>query len=198
MLAKSATRWLLHTVCACSTLALVAVNASAQTTVVSVASDGTQANNASLTYLLAHPALSADGRYAAFSSLASNLVPADTNEKDDVFVRDRLTGQTTRVSVASDGTEANGMSFETAISGDGRYVVFASWATNLVSGDTNICNEGTGDHSCADIFVHDRVTGQTTRVSTTSNGWLETAPAQSPSLAQMDRSWHFVRPRAIS
>lgn len=170
MLAISATRWLLRAVCACSTLTLVSIHASAQTTVVSVASDGTQANNASLTYLLAHPALSADGRYVAFSSLASNLVLSDTNGKDDVFVRDRLTSQTTRVSVASDGTQANDMSFETAISGDGRYVVFASWATNLVQGDTNICNEGTGDHSCSDVFVHDRVTGQTTRVSSTSSG----------------------------
>jgi Tol biopolymer transport system component len=123
---------------------------------VSVASDGTQGNSHSVS-----PSISADGRYVAFSSLASNLVPGDTNGKQDIFVHDRLTGQTTRVSVASDGTQGNGDSDFASISADGRYVAFSSLASNLVAGDTN----GTWD-----VFVHDRLTGQTTRVSVASDG----------------------------
>jgi archaellum component FlaF (FlaF/FlaG flagellin family) len=110
-----------------------------QTTRVSVASDGTEGNGRSWA-----PSISADGRYVAFYSEASNLVPGDTNGRADVFVHDRLTGQTTRVSVASDGTEGNGASEFPRISADGRYVAFISDASNLVPGDTN----GTGD-----IFV---------------------------------------------
>lgn len=83
----------------------------------------------------------------AFSSPASNLVPGDTNNTDDVFVHDRLTGVTSRVSVASDGTQANGYAFVGDVSGDGRYVAFWSLASNLVPGDTNDVN---------DVFVHDR------------------------------------------
>ena len=127
-----------------------------QTTRVSVASDGTQGNGLSI-----HPALSANGRYVAFFSEASNLVSGDTNGTSDIFVHDRQTGQTTLVSVASDGTQADGYSSVPSISASGRYVAFDSLATNLVSGDTNFA---------WDIFVHDRQTGQTTRVSVASDG----------------------------
>jgi len=82
-----------------------------RTTRVSVASDGTPANDDSFS-----PATSADGRYVAFTSAASNLVASDTNQSDDVFVHDRQTGQTTLVSVASDGTPANDDSGSPAIS----------------------------------------------------------------------------------
>ncbi len=105
--------------------------------------------------------ISADGRYVAFISVATDLVSGDTNTKRDVFVRDRQSGETIRVSVASDGTEANGDSFSAAISADGRYVAFWSEATNLVSDDTN---------GFSDIFVHDTQTGQTIRVSVASDG----------------------------
>ena len=71
----------------------------------------------------------------------------DTNFNSDTFVYDRKTGQTTRVSIASDGTQGNGFSGDPSISGGGRFVAFTSFATNLVNGDTN----GTGD-----IFIHDR------------------------------------------
>lgn len=128
----------------------------AQTTLVSVASNGTQGNKGS-----GRPSISADGRYVAFVSWANNLVLGDTNDLDDVFVHDRQTGITTRVSVASDGTEGNGESIFPTISGDGRYVAFISYADNLVSYDTNERN---------DVFVHDRVTGQTTLVSVASDG----------------------------
>ena len=138
-------------------LALPTHAAPGDTTRVSVDSNGAQANGIS-----GVPAISADGRYVAFESDATNLVSGDTNNFNDIFVHDRQTGQTTRVSIASDGTQATGgSSFSPAISADGRYVAFASYAANLVSGDTN---------NFIDIFVHDRQTGQTTRVSVDSNG----------------------------
>ena len=128
-----------------------------QTTRVSIASDDTEGNSSSAT-----PAVSVDGRYVAFQSFASNLISGDTNGQGDIFVHDRQTGQITRVSVASDGTEGNNFSgFSPAISADGRYVAFHSYASNLVSDDTN---------GRPDVFVHDRQTGQTTRVSTASDG----------------------------
>ncbi len=105
------------------------------------------------------PSLSSDGRYVAFASHSTNLVPGDTNNVFDVFVRDRLAGTTTRVSVSSTGAQTNGVSeFSPFISGDGRYVAFSSTATNLVPGDTNVCPPGGGGWigSCQDIFVHDR------------------------------------------
>ena len=134
-----------------------------QTTRVSVASDGTQANDASL-----NPVISANGRYVAFTSYANNLVADDTNGEPDVFVHDIQTGETTRVSVASDGTQSNGPSGERAasISANGRFIALDSRADNLVSDDTNDC----GGWSCADIFVHDLQTGETTRVSIATNG----------------------------
>ena len=102
------------------------------------------------------PSVSADGRYVAFESEARNLVSDDTNKKKDVFVRDRVLGTTTRISVASDGTEANGESGEPAISADGRYVVFESKASNLSPADTN---------KRWDIFLHDRQNRETIPVT---------------------------------
>ena len=105
------------------------------------------------------PGISADGRYAVFVSAATDLVPGDTNGQVDVFVRDRSTGTTQRVSVSSTGAQADLGSSGPAISADGRYVVFASSATNLVAGDTN---------GHRDIFLRDRLTAVTERVSVTS------------------------------
>jgi Tol biopolymer transport system component len=118
---------------------------------VSVNSSGAQANRVSYS-----PSISADGRFVAFASKAANLVSGDTNNGDDVFVRDRQTGRTERVSVKTGGAQANNASFGPAISADGRYVAFISRATNLVAGDTN---------GMDDVFIHDRVTGSTERVS---------------------------------
>jgi Tol biopolymer transport system component len=140
-----------------------------QTSRVSVASSGTQGNGTSYSR-----SLSADGRYVVFYSHANNLVPGDTNGRTDVFVHDRQMGQTSRVSVASDGAQGNDWSYDPFISADGRYVVFASYASNLVPGDTN------GTH---DIFVHDRQTGQTSRVSVASNGAQGNDWSQSPSIS---------------
>ena len=122
----------------------------------SISSSGEQANAYSR-----DADISADGRFVVFWSGASNLVAGDTNEKEDLFVRDRQTGETTRVSVSSIGAQADESSYYPSISGDGRFVAFMSDATNLVSGDTN----GFGD-----VFLHDRQTGATTRVSISSSG----------------------------
>jgi hypothetical protein len=93
------------------------------------------------------PSLSADGRYVAYFSDASNLVAGDTNGSTDVILFDRLSGATKRLSVAGGGGEANGSSLRPALSGNGRLVTFESDATNLVAGDSN---------QFTDIFVHDR------------------------------------------
>ncbi len=148
-----------------------ALAASGDTTRVSIATGGTQADGDSYIYF---PSISADGRYVAFESDASNLVAGDTNNGRDIFVRDRQTNQTTRVSVDSSGTEADGGSYANFISADGRYVAFHSSATNLVSGDTN---------GLSDVFVHDRQTSQTTRVSVDSSGVQGGSDAYNPSIS---------------
>lgn len=94
--------------------------------------DGNVGNNASRTSVI-----SGDGRYVAFVSWASNLVPGDDNGIQDVFVKDLLTGAIARVSVDIDGIDANAWSSTPSISGDGRYIMFCSAASNLVPGDTN-------------------------------------------------------------
>jgi Tol biopolymer transport system component len=118
---------------------------------VSLSSTGGEANrDSSLS-----PALSADGRVVAFASSASTLVPGDTNGVADIFVHDRETGMTERVSLSSTGRQGNSGSMVSggagtsayALSADGRAVVFWSRASNLVPGDTN---------GSADIFVHRR------------------------------------------
>lgn len=130
---------------------------SGQTTRVSVATGGGQAVGGG-SY---DPAISADGRFVAFRSMATNLVGGDTNGASDIYVHDRLTGLTTRVSVATGGREAASGSFAPSISADGRLVAFDSVASNLVSDDTN---------EVADVFVHDRATGVTARVNAGVDG----------------------------
>ncbi|MEO5899704.1 MAG: hypothetical protein ABIR68_06180, partial [Ilumatobacteraceae bacterium] len=108
------------------------------------------------------PAISADGRYVAFESFANNLVPSDTNGVGDIFVHDLQTDTTRRVSVDSAGQQAlGGESIAPSISADGRFVVFHSSATNLVSGDTN---------GKFDVFVRDTVANTTARVSVATGG----------------------------
>jgi subtilisin-like proprotein convertase family protein/Tol biopolymer transport system component len=106
---------------------------------VSVATDGAQGNGPSVLSRFTTRAVSDDGRFVAFESLASNLVPDDTNGAADLFVHDRLTGVTERVSVSSAGSQGNqrGSGFPFAISGDGLTVAFESDANNLVPGDQN-------------------------------------------------------------
>jgi hypothetical protein len=121
------------------------------------------------------PTVSTDGHFVAFSSGATSLVTGDTNNVEDIFVKDTQTGAITRISLDSSGAQANNDSSAPSISGDGRYVAFASDASNLVPNDTN----GVGD-----IFVHDRQTGATIRASGDAN-----AGAFDPSISQ---SGHFV------
>jgi Tol biopolymer transport system component len=128
----------------------------ARTELVSLGPGGVQGNDDS-----SGPAISADGRFVAFSSDSSNLVPRDTTDRDDVFVRDRLTGTTRRMSLGPGGVQSNYESSGPAISADGRFVAFASVATNLVPGDTN---------GQFDVFVRDRKTGTTRRVSLGQSG----------------------------
>jgi archaellum component FlaF (FlaF/FlaG flagellin family) len=134
---------------------------SGDTTIVSVASGGAQGNGNSSMFEASFPRISADGSHVVFVSQASNLVGADNNGELDIFVHERATAETTRVSVDSSGIEANGSSFAASISGDGRYLAFISSATNLVPGDTN---------GFPDVFVHDRQTGATARVSVADSG----------------------------
>ncbi|PYU99124.1 MAG: hypothetical protein DMG10_26205 [Acidobacteria bacterium] len=128
------------------------------TTLVSVNSAGTDSgNNGS-----GLAAVSANARFVAFVSSASDLAGNDTNFNSDVFVRDLKTGTTTLVSVNSAGTDSgNGFSIDAAISDDGRFVAFGSYAGDLVANDTN----GGGD-----VFVRDLKTGTTTLVSVNRAG----------------------------
>lgn len=126
------------------------------TTRVSVSTAGREGNEFS-----GHSSISADGRYVAFNSFADTLVEGDTNDFPDIFVHDRRTGVTERVSVSSEGQQSNDRSVLPAISGDGRHVAFFSLASNLVPGDTN---------EQWDVFVHDRVTRTTSRLSVSSSG----------------------------
>ncbi|MBA3718676.1 MAG: hypothetical protein H0W95_00040 [Nocardioidaceae bacterium] len=136
---------------------------------VSIGPGGRQANSGS-----SDSAISADGRYVVFTSLASNLVPGDTNQANHVFVRDRVDRVTRRVSVGPGGRQANSDSFEPAISPGGRYVAFRSYASNLVPGDTN--NE-------PDVFVRNRVDRVTRRVSIGPGGRQANSDSIKPAIS---------------
>jgi len=132
---------------------------------VSVTSNGWEARGASW-----DPEMSPDGRYVVFTSEAANLKFGDNNGASDVFLRDRQLGITELISVNSYGVIGNGASEQADVSGDGRYVVFTSEATNLVPDDTN---------GVKDIFVRDRVANTTTRI--THSNWGEQADRESMS-----------------
>lgn len=136
---------------------------------VSVAADGGEANGAS-----GACSLSANGALVAFESTAFNLVPGDTNNQKDVFVRDRVAGTTALVSVGLAGAAANGVSRNPHVSDDGRFVAFDSAASNLVAGDTN----GVGD-----VFVRDLSSNTTVRASVTSAGGQATSLAEGAAIS---------------
>ena len=124
---------------------------------ISVGFDGSESNSNSIL-----PTISSDGRYVAFHSYATNLVPNDTNELLDIFVYDRNTYVTERVNVSSGGNQANLTTRQgISISPDGRYVSFTSSADNLVSGDSN---------GFPDVFLRDRVSGTTEMISVSTSG----------------------------
>lgn len=141
-----------------------------RTTRVSVSSSGGQGDDWSGVTL----ALSPDGRYVGFDSEAGNLVPGDTNGFLDVFLHDRSTGKTSRISLASDGTQGNHLSQAPAISADGRYVAFESFAENLVPGDAN---------GYSDVFLRDRRTDRTTLISHTPAGVPSEANSFHPTIS---------------
>src|SRR3954447_21012714 len=154
---------------------------------VSVGAHGAQAKGGS--YGSFGAAISADGRYVAFASDDTNLVPDDTNDLIDVFVHDRLTGTTERVSVATGGGQATGGNYTgllPSISANGRFVAFEAEADNLVPNDTNFSR---------DVFVHDRVTGRTERVSINSNGTQAEVDCEYPTISATGRFVAFARPR---
>ncbi len=125
---------------------------------VSISSTGEEANGES-----SFPSISGNARYVAFQSNATNLVANDTNARTDIFVFDRQTNTTRRVSVGSGGTQSNGDSVYPVMNSDGRYVVFLSMATNLVTGPRNFVGN-------FNVYVHDLDTGTTTLVNTSSSG----------------------------
>lgn len=143
---------------------------------VSITSSGVEGNDDATDV-----SISGDGRYIAFSSEASNLVSGDTNAVIDVFVRDTVNNTTTRVSTDSNGAEGNNTSHAGSISYNGRYVAFVSYATNLITGDTN---------GKRDVFVKDLQTGNISVSSITSGGTLSNGYNDEPSISADGR--HIV------
>ena len=140
-----------------------------QTVRVSIGRNGAQANGNSW-----YPAISADGRYVAFQSMAGNLVAGDTNGQMDAFVRDMQAGVTTRVSVSATGTQGNRYSGYVDISDDGRWVSFLSSASTLVTPDTN---------GAFDVFLHDRTAGGITRLTRGLGGTQANGGSVSPEMS---------------
>lgn len=148
------------------------------TTLVSVNSVAVPANDDSY-----QPSISADGRFVAFQSLASDLVADDTNGRPDIFLHDRENGTTIRVSVTSAGLEANNGSAKPNISADGRFVAFVSAANNLVPNDNN---------NVVDAFVYDRVAATVTRVSISTTGQQANNQSIDPKLSADGRFVSFT------
>jgi hypothetical protein len=139
---------------------------------ISVGVNGKTANGISFTSGPPSP----DGRFVVFDSLAENLVADDSNERTDVFVRDRRTKSTRRVSLAADGGQGDGYSFAGVIAANGQVVAFQSDATNLVP-------EGDANGRAYDVFVRDLARGTTERVSVASSGAQGNASSQDPQLS---------------
>jgi hypothetical protein len=142
---------------------------------ISISSQGESGNADS-----ARPSLSSDGRFIAFASHASNLVPDDSNNLADIFIHDRMTGQTERVSISTTGEQADGPSSNPVISAQGRFVAYQSTATSLVPGNSQptIYNQ---------IYVHDRLTGISERVSVNERGESGNAQSLQPSISSDGR-----------
>ena len=147
---------------------------------VSVDSFGMQGNHTST-----NPCISTDGRFVVFESSADNLVAGDTNNSLDIFVHDRQARATERNSVDSLGVQGNYDSLNPSISEDGRYLAFDSHSDNLVPGDTNWRR---------DIFVHDRQTRVTERVSIDSLGAEGNQHSSQPNRGTQDHA--YVSPAA--
>jgi len=136
---------------------------------VSVSTSGAPGNPGSTS-----PWISADGRFVAFHSAATNLVAGDTNAVHDSFLRDRQLGTTERVSVNTSGTQGNAASQFPTASADGRFVAYYGPSSNLVGGDTN---------GADDVFVRDRLLGTTERVSVSTGGAQGSSGSRAPSIS---------------
>lgn len=140
---------------------------------VNVDDNGVEGNGVSF-----NPSISSDGRFVAFRSYATNLVPGDTNSDADVFVYDRDSDSIERVSVNDSGVQGNDNSLNPSISSDGRYVAFDSYATNLVANDTN---------TDSDVFVYDRNSNTIERVSVNDSGVQGNYGSYDPSISSDGR-----------
>jgi hypothetical protein len=149
-----------------------------ETSVLSIDSDGDQTFGNSFS-----PAISGDGRWIAFQSDSFGLVSGISNENVDIFLHDRLSGVTTRVSVSSSGTQSNGDSKNVSISDNGKYIVFESAATNLVDSDTN---------NADDIFLHDTQTNETIMLSKNLAGMPANGDSSNPKISGDGRSVAFT------
>lgn len=154
------------------------------TELISVGPRGLPAAGASFGFASMTP----DGRSVAFFSQAPDLVPNDSDRVQDVFVRDRVTGTTDRVSISATGGEPNNSSIRPSISADGRYVAFGSTATNLIPDDQN-----PGD----DIYIHDRLTGETRVVSISDEGEQASGQSFIPTLSADGRLVSFTTPGSM-
>lgn len=149
-------------------LAVSAESPDIRPVLVSQSSGGEQGNGDS-----DEPTISADGRYVAFTSKASNLVNDDRNQVSDVFVRDLQTNETILISRNSSGIQGNGRSANPSISADGRFIAFWSIASNLVNDDNN---------GMPDIFLHDQVSGETILISRGLDGEAGDKASYQPSI----------------
>jgi hypothetical protein len=151
---------------------------SGTTTLESVSSDGTKGFGTS-----SWPFITDDGRYITFQSDARNLVAGGTNGRQHIYVRDRVAGTTELVSMSTAGAQADNLNDVGNISGDGRFVVFISYASNLVAGDTN---------GSPDVFVRDRQLRTTRRVSVSSSGGQANGSSLWPRISADGRFVAFV------
>lgn len=142
---------------------------------ISVSSNGAQGGSQSR-----YPAISANGRYVAFVSDASNLVPNDTNGVPDVFLRDRLLGTTVRISNKSDGSQSNGISYAPSISGDGTRIVFSSYGSLLPNSGWRNC------------YLYDRANGSLQILDLKPNGAAGTFGCDDPSIDLAGRRVAFT------
>jgi Tol biopolymer transport system component len=150
-------------------------------TIADVSSEGEQADESA-----ADPSISADGRFVAFASAASNLVPLDTNGDTDIFVYDTQTGVIERVSVTWQGQEARDDSEKPSISADGRYVAFLSRAWNMYPGGANLASP------IWQVYVHDREGPATIRLTVPDGGGDPDGPSDSPQISADGRRVVFT------
>lgn len=148
------------------------------TTRISVGDLGQQGNSYS-----GNPDISSDGRYLVFSSWSSNLLPNDVHSTLDVFMKDQSTGNLSIASVSSSGAQGESMSFESSLSADGHYLVFSSYAWNLVPGDNN---------RARDVFIRDLLAGTTQLASITSQDGQDAVGAERPAVSSDGRFVAFV------